>query len=344
MTKRIQLFTVTASILLLLVAFLFFWWIYALGFFPLENTTHENDFDSCLSVNLPKAVTEAGGVSMNGNFYLLGGLGPFAQTYSSFYRFNNESQKWTKLKDFPCQISHPGIVAGNGKIYVAGGFDPLGIRLRGFMFANWKPRSSLMIYDPTIDEWIVGNDMPSPRGAGGVCFFDSSIYYVGGIDQQKQISNQLFKFDTRTNQWDSLPPMPTPRDHLRMEPVNGILYAISGRKDDLRFNLTCVEAFDIKNNSWSKKAEIPLGRGGFGSTVFKGKIYTFGGENVWSCFDNLEEYDPLTDKWRNLNNLPEPRHGICAGVIGDKIHMVSGGLKPRISISSVHRVIKMKYQ
>lgn len=321
--------------------FLFIWWVYSICFFPLKKNINNLDFESSLLAKLPHAVTEAGGATLNNCFYLLGGLGPFAQTYSSFYCFDNTTKIWSRLKDFPDPISHPGITSGNGKIYVAGGFDPLGIRLRGFMFANWKPRKSLMVFDPATGDWSAAPEMPSPRGAGGVCYFDSAIYYAGGIDQKKQISNTLFKFDLRTNQWDSLPLMPTPRDHLRMEAVDGILYAISGRKDDLRFNLNCVEAFDIKNNSWSKKANIPTGRGGLGSVVYRGKIYTFGGENVWSCFTNFEEYDPAIDKWRILNKLPEPRHGICAGVIGDEIHMVSGGLKPRISISSVHRVIKI---
>jgi N-acetylneuraminic acid mutarotase len=342
MTRKSYRILILFSVLLIIVSFLFLGWVYAIGFFPLKDKVHTDDFDSSLSVKLPHSVTEAGGVSMNGNFYLLGGLGPFAQTYSSFYCFYNESKRWKKLKDFPCPISHPGITAGNEKIYVAGGFDPLGIRLRGFMFANWKPRSSFMIYTPETDEWTVGKDLPLPHGAGGVCYYDSAVYYAGGIDQSKQICNTLFRYDLRTNQWDSLPPMPTPRDHLRMEAVSGILYAISGRKDDLRFNLTCVEAFDIRNNTWSKKTDIPVGRGGLGSVVYNDKIYTFGGENVWSCFDSFEEYNPLTDKWRILNKLPEPRHGICAGVIGDEIHTVSGGIKPRISISSVHRIIKIK--
>jgi N-acetylneuraminic acid mutarotase len=341
MTRKRLPFIITLSSLILMGVFLFFWWVYAICFFPLKNNIHNGDFDSVLSADLPKAVTEAGGVCMNDSFFLLGGLGPFAQSYSSFFCFSFKTQSWKKIKDFPCPISHPGIVAGNGKIYVAGGFNPLGIRIRGFMFANWKPRSSFMIYDPSTDKWTRGVDMPAPRGAGGVCYFDSSVYYAGGIEQNKQICNTLLKYDLRTNRWDSLPPMPTPRDHLRMEAVDGMLYAISGRKDDLRFNLTCVEAFDIKNNSWSNKANIPVGRGGLGSVVFNGKIYTFGGENVWSCFNNFEEYDPETDQWRILNNLPEPRHGICAGVINNEIHMVSGGLKPRISISSVHRIIKI---
>jgi non-specific serine/threonine protein kinase len=158
----------------------------------------------------------------------------------------------------------------------------------------------------------------------------------------KQISDTFFKFDLKTNKWEVLPPVPTPRDHLRMEVVDGILYAISGRKDDMRYNLACVEAFDLKTGKWNKKANISNARGGFGSTVFNGKIYTFGGESVWSCFDIIEEYDPVSDSWRQLHPLPHARHGICAGVIGNEIHLVSGGLKPRISISKVHRVIKIK--
>ena len=326
---------------LLIFILLYFWWVYAIGFFPLKKTTKNNDYTTFIAEKLPRAVTEAGGVALENHFYLLGGIGPFAQTCSSFYSYDNGNKEWNRLKDFPRKISHPGITAGNGKIYVAGGFDPLGIRLRGFMFANWKPRKSLMIFDPATGNWSAGPDMPAPRGAGGVCYFDSSIYYVGGIDELKQITNALFRFNLRTNQWEILAPMPTPRDHLRLEAVNGVLYAISGRKDDLRFNLTCVEAYDIKSGSWSKKAPIPVGRGGLGSVVYNGKIYTFGGENVWSCFDTIEEYNPVSDTWKELNPLPEPRHGICAGVIGDEIHTVSGGIKPRIAVSSIHRVIKI---
>jgi N-acetylneuraminic acid mutarotase len=342
MNRKIYVFMISTLILFLATLFLFFWWVFAIGFFPLEKESNEFDYKSRLEAGPPISVTEAGGASLNHMFYLLGGLGSLGQTFSSFYGYNNETLTWKMLKEFPCPISHPGIVSGNGKIYVAGGFDPLGIRLRGFMFADWKPRHSFMIYNPISDEWENGEEMPFSRGSGGVCYYDSVIYYAGGIDQNKQICNSFFRFDLRTNKWDSLTPMPTPRDHLRMEAVNGMLYAIAGRKDDLRFNLNCVEAYDIKNNFWVKKADIPIGRGGLGTAVINGKIYTFGGENIWNCFDNFEEYDPELDKWRILSSLPEPRHGICAGVIGNEIHMVSGGLKPRISVSNLHRVITVK--
>ena len=135
--------------------------------------------------------------------------------------------------------------------------------------------------------------------------------------------------------------MPTARDHLRLEAVGGALYAISGRKDDLRHNYDAVERYDIATDTWTTVAPIPRGRGGFGSVVVDGRIYTFGGESVWTCYDSIERYDPEADHWDDVGPLPEARHGIMAGVIDGRIHLVSGGRHPRVSISGIHRVLEL---
>lgn len=337
--KKLLLFIIIPA--LLFIGFVFYWWIYSKFSYPLDDKTSNPDYDSYLETKVPLAATEASGTSLDDKFYLLGGLGPVTQSYATLFCYDSRTKEWSKLKNLPFTINHAGFVAGDGKLYMTGGFKPLSIRIHGFMFANWKPRSSFLIFDPTKNEWETGPEMPFARGAGGVCYHDSAIYYAGGINESKKISDSFFKFDLRTYKWEILPPLPTPRDHMRMEAVDGNLYAISGRKDDMRYNLPCVEAFNTKTNTWSKKADIPTARGGFGSVVFNGKIYTFGGENVWSSYDIIEEYDPENDSWRKLTPLPEPRHGICAGVIGNEIHLVSGGLKARISISRINRVIKI---
>jgi hypothetical protein len=59
---------------------------------------------------------------------------------------------------------------------------------------------------------------------------------------------------------------------------------------------------------------------------------------LWHCLDNIERYDPRTDTWRSDGKLPEGRHGIMSGVIDGRIHMVSGGRHPRVSISGIHRL------
>ncbi len=134
--------------------------------------------------------------------------------------------------------------------------------------------------------------------------------------------------------------MPTPRDHLRLEAVRHRLYAISGRKDDLRHNLSENEQYDIESATWKAVADIPFPRGGFASVVHDGFIYMFGGEHVWTCLDSIERYDPFADTWTILGQLPEARHGIQGAVLEDRIHLISGGRHPRISASGIHRVFR----
>lgn len=317
-------------------------WIFSFDKYPLKKETTNDFYSSQLRAKLPHRVTEAGGTVCNNKFYLLGGIGPFTQSFSDFYCYSPETDTWDKKKDFPHKINHPGIAAFEDKIYVVGGFDPIGLRIRGFMFADWKPRAELYIYDTKTDQWSKGKEMPTARGAGGVCAHQGYIYYCGGIDENKKISSSFYRYNIETKEWLRLPNMPTARDHLRIEAVGNSIYAISGRKDDLRFNLNVVEAYNIETGEWSTKANIPFARGGFGSCTYMGKIYTFGGEYTWRSLSNVEEYNPSTDQWKVLPDLPEPRHGICAGVIGEDIHLVSGGLRPRISVSNVHRVLHLK--
>ena len=134
--------------------------------------------------------------------------------------------------------------------------------------------------------------------------------------------------------------MPTPRDHLRLEPIEEALYAVSGRKDDLRFNLDSVERYDLETRSWGPVAPHPVPRGGLASVVLGNKLYTFGGEFTWRCHDGIEVYDPATDRWREIGRLPEARHGIVAGVLDGQVHLVSGRRHPRISVSRIHRVFR----
>lgn len=286
---------------------------------------------------LPIPRTEAGGTSLGGKMYILGGINSLAQTFSDFHAYDPEENEWVQRAEFPRPINHPGVVASDRHVYSVGGFGPLGIRIRGFMFARWDPYHHLERYDPRANTWVSLATMPAPRGAGGVAFGEGKIWYVGGIDAERNLSNSLFVYDIATDKWEEMPPMKHARDHLRLEYYDGALYALSGRRDDMRFNLPHVEKFDVATQQWTDVAPLPTPRGGFGSTVLNGKIYTFGGESVWTCFATVEAFDPSTDTWETYPDLPEARHGIIAGSISNRIHLISGGRHPRVSVSGLHR-------
>jgi hypothetical protein len=246
------------------------------------------------------------------------------------------------LANVPAYINHPGVVAVNNLIYVVGGFEPIGIRLRWLMFADWKPLNSVYIYHIDSGKWESGPAMPERLGAGGISACDTAVWYVGGINKDKKISSSFYYLKLADMSWHKLSDMPTPRDHLRMELAGSKLYAMSGRKDDLRKNLSTVEAYNLNSGTWEKKENLPTPRGGFASIVYGKFIYTFGGESFFDCFDQVERMDTVTGQWGKLPSLPEARHGIISGIINGKIHLVSGGRHPRISTSNIHRVLEIK--
>jgi len=315
------------------------WWTYSLGL-PLAVEVNNSAGRFTLAAPLPEARTEAGGAVLDGRLYVVGGLGPQNQSLTSFFAYDPASDSWERLRDLPGPLNHPGVVSANGRIWVVGSMGPLGIRLRGFMFARWNPQSAVFSYDPAAGRWTAGPAMPEARGGGGVAVADGAIWYVGGINDALEITNDLFRLDLKTLEWQRKASMPTARDHLRMEAVGNSLFAISGREDDLRLNLATTERYDIATDTWTRVSDTPNPRGGFGSTVAGGRIYTFGGEYPWTTLSAVERYDPQTDRWDVIGSLPESRHGIIAGTIDGRIHLVSGGRRPRVSVSTIHRVFE----
>lgn len=327
-----------AAVLLAFLIFWIWWWHYSSPGWPLTDNVTGSKGNFSLAAPLPGSRTEAGITELNGKIYIVGGINGWGQTLTSFVSYDPELETWTTLPDLPEPVNHPGVVSYGSNVFVVGGFDPLGIRLRGFMFAKWDARAVVYVYDINDRQWSRAPDLPEPRGAGGVCVGDQSIWYVGGIKENRELADDLFRFDLEAQTWTRMKSMPTPRDHLRLECVSGKLYAISGRKDDLRFNLSNVEAYDIKENNWTRVRDIPVPRGGLASVVWGSYIYTFGGESVWSCFDIVERYDTKSDTWEVVDQLPESRHGIGAAVVNGRIHLIGGGRHPRISVSSIHRI------
>lgn len=55
-------------------------------------------------------------------------------------------------------------------------------------------------------------------------------------------------------------------------------------------------------------------------------------------FDNHEVYDPITDRWTSLPELPTARHGLAAAAIGDRIYVIAGGPEAGLAQTDVVEV------
>ncbi|KAA3615591.1 MAG: T9SS C-terminal target domain-containing protein [Calditrichaeota bacterium] len=86
-----------------------------------------------------------------------------------------------------------------------------------------------------------------------------------------------------------------------------------------------------QDSPWSTVAPMNTPKYGHGQCTVNGKIYVFGGTEVFNngCGDagskTVEEYNPETNSWSLKKPMPTPR-GAPASVVNDTIYVIGGGL------------------
>jgi len=119
-------------------------------------------------------------------------------------------------------------------------------------------------------------------------------------------------------------PMPTSREGLQAEAVNGKVYAIGGQFNTTFYNK--VEAYNPQTDKWETKAPMITARSYFASAVVNGKIYVFGGKsNSSTTVATVEMYDPVANTWTAKGSMPVALSSLSAAVYNGKIYL-SGGL------------------
>jgi N-acetylneuraminic acid mutarotase len=141
------------------------------------------------------------------------------------------------------------------------------------------------------------------------------------------------EYDPATNTWRARTPMPTARNHAGVGVVGGKIYVIGGRTGaafiSVATNTNIVEEYDPASDSWgASKARMPSARSAVASGTYRDRIYIAGGEfqddSMMAAFRALEAYQPPTNSWAILPRMPVPRHGLAGGVVGNRLHLVSG--------------------
>ena len=176
----------------------------------------------------------------------------------------------------------------------------------------------------------------------------------GGISRAVS-ANEMY--DPATKNWEIRQTMPTAPNHAYGGVIDGKIYGIGGRLGAAGIgaasNSDLVEQYDPAIDSWAGAgARMPTPRSGGASVTYGGRIYVAGGEvntpQLVGAFRAVEVYDPMAKRWSPFLSIPNPRHGVAGGVVGNKFHLVSGNITsggggdPKIYVhSSEHNVIEL---
>lgn len=179
-----------------------------------------------------------------------------------------------------------------------------------------------LVYEKAVNipgAWTMKKDMYTGFRDHSCVAVDNKIYSIGGAVDGNQYTRNVQCYDTDTDTWTTKESMPTHRNSLCAEQVNGLIYAIGGEGER---QLSTVECYNPATNTWSAKKSMPTARRGMMSAVVDNKIYILGGYLYPDgLLDKVECYDPATDTWTTKANMLTGKQYAAASVANNKIYV-----------------------
>ena len=184
--------------------------------------------------------------------------------------------------------------------------DGIGYLLAGTV--GDTPENDFMRYDPVNDNWETLPDFPGAARSFSYGTSRGSKAYVGFGGISGQVFNDLWEFDSETEEWTELASCPCDgRYHPTFIQLDGKIFMGQGNNDT---NLNDWWEYDIASDTWTQKDDLP-GPPRHHPFYFgvNGKAYTGLGHGnnlngTLQIYTDWYEFDPVTDEWTVLNDFP----------------------------------------
>ena len=292
---------------------------------------------------MPLPIGEVACGVIDGQLYAVG------EGNNKTYAYDLLQEIWvTNLATRPFVGHHHGAEVVDGRWYLIGGLG--------------SGAGKVQIYDPQLDSWSLGSNLPWSGGSVATAAIDGLIYACGGIvGSTTKDFNAVY--DPVADTWTSLTPMPFQqgRNHAAAGTDGQRFWIFGGRGigsgpgNWVANGFGDVQIYDPVTDTWetsldpgSTLAPMPIGRGGTGRAVFyQGEFYVMGGETLsgpgaapGNVYSRVDVYDPATNTWRLEAELPTARHGIYPVVDRGRIFVPGGGTNAGFSSSAAFEIFR----
>ena len=199
-------------------------------------------------------------------------------------------------------------------------------------FNNYPVTDAVYVYDITEDEWRAGPTLPEVIGSASLVRVGRFLHYFGGLESDRETDRDahwILNLDDEGIGWQLHTTINRPRNHMSVAVVDGLVYALGGmlgHNGGPELDVDYIDVYNPTTNTWAEHGTVNRDRSHFepGTSVSNGRIIAVGGRDQSTRLSEVSEYNPLTDEWHHLGNVPMTNVGGVGQVVGDYLYAGTG--------------------
>jgi N-acetylneuraminic acid mutarotase len=203
--------------------------------------------------------------------------------------------------------------------------------------------------------WAQVASLPERRDEPRAAVIDGVVYLAGGIEQitdfgkpsgvrgvervEVRSFDKLTRFDPRTQEYEELPPLPEPLNHIGMAAYGGDIYVVGGYGNLLN-GLTAKRDFyrySPASRRWTRLAPMPTARGAVATAVLGDRLYVIDGLALGREKAVMEAYDFGESRWVRLKAPPTAREHVAGAALDGAVYVIGGRDRLTDALDTVER-------
>lgn len=159
-----------------------------------------------------------GVAAVDGKIHAIGGRGLDKMTVATHQVYDPSTAKWIEAAPLPTARDHMGVIVVDRKIHVIGGRT-----------AGSSDNTNLHdVYDPATHSWRSAAPLLTARSSGAATFYHGLILYAGGECKDGKTFSENEAYDSKTNRWLALSPLPPGRHAFGAAAIGEYAYFTGG--------------------------------------------------------------------------------------------------------------------
>ncbi|XSG76442.1 Kelch repeat-containing protein [Herpetosiphon llansteffanensis] len=235
---------------------------------------------------------------------------------------------WNPFQPIPLARFEAGGAIVGDSLYVIGGFYTNQVQATDTVFA----------YNITTNQWRICANIPEAITHAPVVADGDLIYVLGGYigDSPGGSTQHVWVYNTITNAWSRGPDLPADRGAAGATKLGREIHFFGGahRRDRQLEEWDSDQHFvlNLDTHVWHTAAPMPNARNHLGAATLNGYVYAIGGQYLaaesTSSQVEVDRYDPSSDSWTRVADLPKGRGHITSSVfeVDGRIMVVGGSV------------------